>query len=169
MTPNVVYALYMLVCVIAAVLVWRVPALDLRGVGRVVRRPPRSLEEDDGAYVSDAERMESARFEIQDSTPRADLLLLTLLGALAGVGLAAFLGWVGPLALSGGAPDQGWSLVGARPMERLAQVVGALSGIAIGLRTIRIFMLLGALVLATGLTLLAANFVLNRALFAGFG
>ncbi len=54
-------------------------------------------------------------------------------------------------------------------MERLAQIVGACSFMAISLRTIRVFMLLGALAAATALTLLAANFVLDRALLAGIG
>ncbi len=171
MTPNVVYALYMLVCVIAAIVVWRVPAFDLRGMERTIRRPSQSYEQDDDAYLSDAERREAPRFEIQGLAPRADVLLLTLLGGLAGLSLAALIGWLIPLAFS---PDPGrlgevWSLAGARPMERLAQVVGACSFVAISLRTIRVFMLLGALAAATALTLLAANFVLDRALLSGIG
>lgn len=170
MTPNVVFALYMLACILAAIIVWRVPAFDLRGVERVVGRASQGTEDDDESYLTDAERLEAPRLQLQSVAPRADVLLLTLLGGLAGVGLAALIGWSIPLAFDD--PTDGVTAAGLaaeRPMARLAQIVGAVSFAAIGLRTIRVFMLLGALAVATALVWLAANYVLGRDLVAGLG
>lgn len=175
MTPNIVFALYMLGCILIAILVWRFEMFDMRGVSRVVSQPPESLDRDDDAFLepdsrSSAERIEAPRLALQTTLPRMDLALLATIGGLLGVGLGAALGWLIPLALEHLPGGDGWgALTAERPMARLAQVIGAAALAVAALRMIRVFMLLGLLAAATLLALLAANYVLDRALFAGFG
>ncbi|MEO1331649.1 MAG: hypothetical protein AAFW46_18530 [Pseudomonadota bacterium] len=167
--PNAAYVIYMFVCVALLALVYLTPALDLRGVGRV-RRRRRIAASDEAEFAEEVgEPRTSSRAEALLLIPRADLTLMVAVLALGGVLSAALLGFLGPRILDqaiGRGVD--WMTEGAwaapAPLERVAQVAGALTLGLVALRMLRVFMALAAFLLAVGGAALALNFVLGRPL-----
>lgn len=170
--PNAAYVLYMFACLGLFALVYLVSAFDLRGVGRVRRRRSElSADEAEYAEPSLGGARTSARAEAILIIPRADLVVLTTLLALGGVALAGALGFLGPRLIDQFlGRGESWFFVGswtgAAPLERVSQVAGGLCGALIGLRMLRLFMALAALLALVLVAMAATSFVLGRAFVA---
>lgn len=183
---NTAYSLYALAVIALAILVHRLPALDLRVAAADLWPVSDDHHEDEAAYLTEKERLRAAAAEAarHRAAGGLDRALWLWVAALAAAIAGALLGFLGPLLIETlAAPSPRNVILGPRapmdlaaqrfgvetPLGRLAQVAGLLAGVMIGLRMMRLFIgvaVLGGLVLA-GLT--ATNFVLGRPLLALFG
>lgn len=155
MTLAAAHLLYCLAAIATASVLWLSPRFDLRGVGRIRRRPRAAArdEHDFDDTTVDAElaalREAVRRTDRLYTAPRADVIvLITLCGAVGLLSWAAA-GFVVPRAVSTFFTPVDWAaddwIIGAPIVERLAQGVGAIAGAAIGLRLFQITLALGAL------------------------
>lgn len=164
--PNAAYVLYMFGCLALFALVHLIPALDLRGVGRVRRRRP-EFHGDEAEFADTQPARTTNRPEAILLIPRADLAMIATVLAVGAVLLAGLIGFLGPRLLDQAiGRGESWFFMGdwsaSEPLERVAQVTGALCGGLIALRMLRLFMALAALLLCVGGALIASNFVLGR-------
>ena len=176
MAPNAIYVGYMLVSLALLVLVYTQSALDLRGVGQIRRRPPlMAADEADYEEPEDLERRAdfSPAVHIM-AVPRADLaMLIAVFGAL-GVLLGAMIGFAGPRvidALYGGEITNAQSLqwTAAKPLERVAQISGALCFGLIAVRMIRVFITLAAFAAVAACAHAAVAYTLGREIWTPLG
>lgn len=173
MAPNALYVGYIVVALVLLFVVYTQSALDLRGVGRVRRRRmSASADEADYEEEADGRGYNAALSEAISVVPRADLsMLIAVFGAL-GVALGATLGFLGPRLIDAihvteeAAP---FSWTAAAPLERVAQIVGALSVALIALRMIRVFMMLAALAAAAAIAHIAVAYTLGRPIWEPLG
>ncbi len=171
MTTAAWLVLYMLAMTAAAIAVHLSPHCDLRGVGRLRRHAPTPARDEEdfdaGAVARElyALRRESAIRGRLEVVPRADVVVAITLGGAAGLLVWAFAGAAAPLLVANGvfAPVLDAPL-GASLIERLAQVVGALAAVAIGVRLFRATLAIGVVAALLGFALLAAQIVMGGAL-----
>ncbi len=177
MAPNAVYVGYMLAALALLLVVYTQSFFDLRGVGRVRRRPPPAAP-DEAEYEED-ELERGGRGGRRDHlvvAPRADLtMVIAVFGAL-GVALGAALGFLGPrlIDMIYADPDPAASATVFRwtadaPLERVSQVIGALSLGLVALRMIRVFMALAAFAVIGWLAHATVAYTLGRSIWAPLG
>lgn len=185
---NAAYALYALAAIALVFLAHRHPRFDLRLTAGDLWPLPDAAPADEAAYLSAREEARAAAAERARlrAVEGLDRTLLLWAAALAAALAGALLGFLGPLlieAVSAPAAQAASAVAGPRapsslatlsyaaerPLGRLAQIVGLVSGALLGLRLGRVFIGLGALGLLVLGSLAATNFVLGRPLFGLFG
>lgn len=174
MAPNAIYVGYMLVSLGLLMVVYTRSAFDLRGVGKIRRRKP-LMAADEADYEDDdlERRADYSRPEQIMIMPRADLTMLVAVFGALGVILGAAIGFAGPriideLYASRSAGDA-FSWMASKPLERVAQITGAMCLGLIALRMFRIFLVLaGFASLAIGAHA-AVAYTLGREIWAPLG
>ena len=174
MAPPAVYVGYMIGALALLLLVYTQNSLDLRGVGRIRRRRP-LMAADEADYEEDdlEQRVDYGRSEQIMIMPRADLTMLVAVFGALGVILGAAIGFAGPriideLYASRSAGDA-FSWMASKPLERVAQITGAMCLGLIALRMFRIFLVLaGFASLAIGAHA-AVAYTLGREIWAPLG
>lgn len=176
MSANTVYVAYILGCLGLFLLVYSLRMFDLRGVGRVRRRRPATVaDEDEFAAPGDAEGPALSRSEAIMIIPRADLAATVTALTIASIALAAVVGFLGPrlidqlMAPDGVAPLARWTWAAEAPLERVAQITGGLCFAMIALRLLRLLIAITALLVVTVGLYLAVNFILGRPLMGVIG
>lgn len=181
MTPNAVLVGYMIIAIALAAIVHALPALDLRGVGRMrARSAPEAgadaeIDYEPRARAHRAERRRAAQAAAEEAAlPRADLaVLIATFGAL-GVALGAAIGFLGPRFLetafaAGESETAEFVWTADAPLARAAQMIGAVAFGLIALRMLRIFMAL-AIFAALALTAhIAVAYTLGRPIWEPIG
>lgn len=176
MAPNTIYVLYILGALGVLLIVYAFPVFDMRGVGRVRRRRLGPVD-DEGEFAAPAPGDMAAvrRAEAISILPRADLTAVVTVLACAAVAVMATLGFLGPrlidqmLGEGPVAPLADWAWRAGAPLERVAQVAGALCFGLIAMRMLRPMLAFAALFLIAAGVNLAVNYVLGRPLLTLFG
>lgn len=173
MAPNAIYVGYMLVALALLMLVYTQSALDLRGVGQIRRLPP-LMAADEAEYEDEdlERRADYARPEQFMIVPRADLaMFIAIFGAL-GVLLGGLIGFIGPrlieMSYAGGEIDA-FSWTAAKPLERVAQITGAICFGLIALRMIRVFIALAVFAVLALCAHAAVAYTLGRDIWTPLG